>query len=398
ARAEPQAERLRAVVGGDWLYERTGQWLDGRYLLPMYARLAVARPELAAQARHLVSAKDLLFHWLTEELLTDPSTAAGFGAYDVRSRRWLGEPLDGLAELLAAQAPRLPDVAASATTRPLCGAAARALGLPVGLPICLGAADSVLGALGLAATTPGAVAYVSGTSNVVLARAEAWIPDAQHRYLLTPLAHDDRCFGLELDLLATGSAIRWLSQLLAGVHDEARLVAQAAVLDPTAAPTFLPYLAPGEQGALWNADLHGTVLGLHLGHDGAQLVRGLLNGIVLESRRCTEILEQAGAAGGPLHVAGWCAADAGVRRDLADCCRLVVHAAAEGSPDCSAVGAARLLARSLGDPLIELGGDLEVRPDERRGRVWDALWERHERAREAVTVVYEAQEALCTES
>ena len=41
ARAEPFGDALRDAVGADELYRRTGQWLDGRYLLPMAVRLAV---------------------------------------------------------------------------------------------------------------------------------------------------------------------------------------------------------------------------------------------------------------------------------------------------------------------------------------------------------------------
>jgi xylulokinase len=400
ARAERHGERLRAAAGADWLYERTGQWVDGRYLLAMYARLAAAEPAVATRASHLVGAKDLLFAWLTGELLTDPSTATGYGAYDVRSGAWLTAPIDALEAELGAPVPRLPAVEPSLSTRPLSAATALTLGLPAGLPVCLGAADSVLGALGLGVAAPGDIAYIAGTSNVVLAVTSEWAPDAHHRYLLTPLAHPAAAYGLEMDLLATGSAIRWLSDLLAGGRDEAQLIAEAGELSPAAAPVFLPYLAPGEQGALWNPELHGTVAGLHLGHRGADLARGLLNGIVLESRRCLEVLADAGLPAGEIRVAGWCAADPGVQRDLADGCRRDVRAASRDARDCSATGAARLLALALGDRLADIapaaGG--VVSPDEERSRDWDALWERHERLREATASIDEHPEALCTES
>ncbi|HEX5195564.1 MAG TPA: FGGY family carbohydrate kinase [Solirubrobacteraceae bacterium] len=398
ARAEREGERLRRAVGAEWLYERTGQWLDGRYLLPMYARLAAAEPGLAPRVRHLAGAKDLLFAWLTGELVTDPSTAAGFGAYDVRAGVWLEEPLRSLELELAAPLPLLPRVEPSTSTRPLIASAAATLGLPAGLPICLGAADSVLGALGLGADSVGDVAYIAGTSSVVLGIAARFIPDAHHRYLITPLA-DSGAYGLEMDLLATGSAVRWLARLLDGVDDEAQLIARGGALDPAAAPVFLPYLAPGEQGALWNAELHGTVLGLHLGHDAAHIARGLLNGIVLESRRCLEALSDAGLPAGRVRLSGWCAAAAGVRSDLADCCRRQVRAAPSDGRDCSAIGAARLLARTLGDTVATPAEpDLDVCPIEERSRVWDGLWERHERALEVTAVVYEPTEALCTDS
>ncbi|MGH2843405.1 MAG: FGGY family carbohydrate kinase, partial [Solirubrobacteraceae bacterium] len=60
ARAQCHGRRLRAALGGEWLYERTGQWLDGRYLLAMYARLAAEAPVLAARTHHIAGAKDLL--------------------------------------------------------------------------------------------------------------------------------------------------------------------------------------------------------------------------------------------------------------------------------------------------------------------------------------------------
>ena len=58
--------------GGDALYRLTGQWVDGRYLLPMYAGLADADPARAAATASIASAKDYLFGWLTGELATDP--------------------------------------------------------------------------------------------------------------------------------------------------------------------------------------------------------------------------------------------------------------------------------------------------------------------------------------
>ncbi|MGH2842965.1 MAG: FGGY-family carbohydrate kinase, partial [Solirubrobacteraceae bacterium] len=175
------------------------------------------------------------------------------------------------------------------------------------------------------------------------------------------------------------------------------LIAQAGAISPPAAPGFLPYLAPGEQGALWNADLYGTIFGLRLGHGAAELARGLLNGIVLESRRCVEVLADAGLPAGEIRIAGWCASDAGVCRDLADCCRRPVRIVTGDWNDGSAIGAARLLAAALGQELAQGAAGIEVAPDERRARVWDGLWERHERMREAATVIYEPREASCME-
>src|SRR5207244_11973650 len=74
ARAEAEGEELRDSVGGE-LYARTGQWVDGRYLLPMFRWIERNDPDRAASTTAILGAKDFLFAWLTGERATDPSTA-----------------------------------------------------------------------------------------------------------------------------------------------------------------------------------------------------------------------------------------------------------------------------------------------------------------------------------
>ena len=57
------------------------------------------------------------------------------------------------------------------------------------------------------------MAYIAGTSTVILGIADRLVLDPDHRFLVTPLAVPG-CWGLEMDLLATGSAITWLAGLL----------------------------------------------------------------------------------------------------------------------------------------------------------------------------------------
>ena len=90
-RAEPQAARLRDRLGAEDLYRRTGQWLDGRYLIPMFQRLTQDEPERAGTTAVVCSAKDYLFLYLTGSLATDPSTATGFGCYGLEEGSWLPE-------------------------------------------------------------------------------------------------------------------------------------------------------------------------------------------------------------------------------------------------------------------------------------------------------------------
>src|SRR5260370_30154537 len=136
-----------------------------------------------------------------------------------------------------------------------------------------------------------------------------------------------------MDLLATGSAVRWLAGLLGDGLDERALLILAAGVAPAEAPTVLPYLSPGEQGALWNPRLHGTFAGLTLAHGRAHLARGLLNGVLLEGRRCLAVLDQAGPFGQEIHVAGGRAAEPPFLAHLPDATGPAGTAAPGGDPD-----------------------------------------------------------------
>jgi sugar (pentulose or hexulose) kinase len=367
-RADADGERFRAGAGEDALYRETGQWVDGRYLIPLWRWIAHEEPALASRTAWVLGAKDHLFFRLTGEVATDPSTAAGFGCYSLASGRW-NEALAG------ADASKLPSVEPSSFACGLHAAGARALGLPPGVPVVLGAADSVCGALGA-----GAAGRVSlwGTSTVIMGVTADMALDAAHRYLVTPLALGDG-WGLEMDLVSTGSAIAWLAGML-GV-DEGELFELAATSPPGANGTsFLPYLGFGEQGALWDPTLQGSIDRLTLAHTRADIARALLEGIALEVRRCVRVLDEAGVPPGPLVVAGGAAGSEMFAGMLAGATGSDVIRIEHGRW-ISARGAAIVAAASTGaiDPRTlapPSGPTFEPRSGD--GAVWDELAERHE--------------------
>jgi sugar (pentulose or hexulose) kinase len=408
SRADDLGEEFRERYGAAELYQLTGQWVDGRYLLPMFARIARVDPARAAATATIASAKDYLFAWLTGELATDPSTAAGYGCYELETGHWNATavaaadlspatPAPGTPALPPATPapgapapgapgsrgePGLPPVWPSATSRPLRAEIAARLGCgPV--PVVLGAADSVLGALGLGVREPGQVAYIAGTSSVILGITDRLTLDPAHRFLVTPLAEPGR-WGIEMDLLATGSAISWLADLLGGGLTAAGLVELAASTKPASAPILLPYLSPGEQGALWDPLLSGAVVGLDLSHGREHLARALVNGIVLESRRCLAVLDETCGAGRTIEVAGGSAADPSFRTDLADASRRLVSMPRDDDTDHSARGAALIAAQAVDGrwPAHAFpAAGLAAEPDEARAKVWDDLWAGHESVR-----------------
>ncbi|MDB5056550.1 MAG: hypothetical protein JWO59_22, partial [Chloroflexi bacterium] len=288
-RAEAEAEELLAAVDlADW-YRRTGMVLDAHYLAPMYAWVARHEPELLVREHRICSAKDALVHTLTGAWATDPSTASGYGVYAPLQGSW-----DVALCTLAGIAPdRLPRVAEPWSVVGTLTDDWRATGLPAGLPVITGAGDALTGVFGAGAAAPHTLAIINGTSSSLVVSCDAPLLDPAHRFLLTPHAVPG-LWGLEMDLLATGSALRWLSGILSASPD-ADIFARAASASPGAHGLIaVPYLAGGEQGALWDAHAPAAFVGLTLSHKPQDLARALLEGIVFEMRRCLQVWEQAG--------------------------------------------------------------------------------------------------------
>lgn len=388
-RAQVEADEVAGQIGEAAFYASTGQPLDGRYLLAMFAWLRRHEARRASQTAMVCSAKDFLFRRLTGESLTDPSTATGFGCYELRTGSWSPEvaALAGMAATAGRPGrPGLPAVAASRETRPLVSTVGASLGLPTGLPVCVGAADSVLAAEALGALTHGEVSYVWGTSTVILGASDAPVEDPQRRCLVTPLAV--RGWGAEMDLVSTGAAVAWLARLLGyGDRGQRRVFAAAAAAHDDGAPAALPFVGVGEQGALWDPDVRGTLLGLDLSHGPEDVARAMLDGIILESRRCLVRLEDLGLPRGEVRVA-WRDADPWFCARLADAGgrEVVIGDPATAS---SAAGAARLAALAGGAELPrDAAGLRRIAPDRAAARTWQRRWSEYDALTTTLSQLY----------
>jgi len=262
--------------------EIAGTPIDGRYIIPMH--LLRSRDPSYAPAR-LLSAKDYLVFMLTGQFLTDPSTASGFGNYDLVTRTW-SEELNALWSL---DPGLLPDVVEPFRSVPLTVEGARLLpGVDAVTPVFVGAADSVSAHYFVTSRLPGAISVIDGSSTVIMATIEHEL--GHHTEMLrTPLV-EGTGLGAEMDLLASGSSVGWLARLFEMSPGELEDLALAHP-NPASNPILLfPYLAGGEQGALWRTDLSGMVSGLTLATSRADLALAVFEGIAFETLRCLRLL------------------------------------------------------------------------------------------------------------
>jgi xylulokinase len=316
------------------MYAQTGMPIDGRYLAPM---LQFHFAERIAEARTVLSAKDYLLFELTGLRVTEPSTAAGYGIYDLRKQQF-SEDLADFWNLPHALLPRIQG--ANTLAGLLNEAGATLLGLRAGIPVSTGAADSVCASYAMAGLDERSVSVSFGSSAVVIGSSATPRLDPAARYLLTPHVND-RWYGREMDLLATGSGYRWLSELFS--WPEGHIDEQAAQSIPGAhGLCFPPFLAGGEQGALWNPRLRGAIFGLGLQHSRADIARSFLEGVFFEIKRCIEVLAEA-APIDTVMISGNLVRSPSSTQMLADILRRTVGTVFHQSP--AAVGAAMLARR-----------------------------------------------------
>lgn len=347
-RATAEATRLLEVADAPAWHRRTGHTPSAFVLASKAAWLQAhcdTRPRWWLQARDFVAA------WLTGRVATDPTHAAATMLFDLDAHAFAAD-LTQVAGLDVAAWP--PVLEPHAVTGGLDPAAALRVGLPAGLPVVIGAADSQSCLLGVGAAARGQVSEMAGSStclNMVLASRLA-LPTVD-MYPAAGLAG----WVSEVGLNATGSSLAWAVRALGveGGYDGVDVL--VAKSEPGAdGLLFLPFLADGDRD---DANRVGGFLGLSLGHGPEHLVRSVLEGVALAIRWRLEQTTAAGASCTRLVVSGGGGRLGSWNQIKADV--LGVSVTATDQADGAAVGAAVLAAMGVG--VLEWGRfDHPLRP------------------------------------
>lgn len=326
------SERLNSDLRRD-VYRRTGVVIDGRYLAPMYT----FHYKNLSRSDVILSAKDFLLYALTGVAATDPSTASGYALYNLETGAWD----DKLCKVWNISAEQLPSIKRSTSSLPLSSRGSKLVGCAPGTPVFMGCADSAAGVYALnGSAASDTITIITGSSTVIIKSDSAPNWDPETRCLVTPLALD-HTYGREADLLASGSARDWVTNLFAANESRAQrlLWRSAREISPGAEGLlFAPYLAGGEQGVLWNPELNGMLNGLTSAHTPAHIARALFEGMLFEIRRCIEVLEHKPVTS--VRITGWMADNGADLQILADVLGRTVRAYKLDSA--SAIGAALL--------------------------------------------------------
>src|SRR6266540_5791165 len=253
-RTSAECAEIERRLGLERLIGLTGNRALTGFTAPKLLWLRAYEPEVYPRIRSVLLPKDYVRLKLFGERAIDVADASGTLLFDVAQRRWSSEVL----EALEIPGEWLPPVHES--------------------PAIAGAGDQAAGALGAAATGPGPVSVVLGTSGVVFGVLERFEADPQARVHVFCHAVPGAWHAMGVMLSAAGS-LQWLREAVAPGVSFDELVAEAEGWPAGCEGLlFAPYLA-GERTPHADPDARGAFVGLSVRHDRGALVRAVLEGV-----------------------------------------------------------------------------------------------------------------------
>lgn len=340
-RATAEVERYRALPAP--ARRALGNPLSPGMAGPELAWLHTHEPEAVAAAAYALQPKDWLRARLTGRFAAEPSDASATLLFDVFAETW-DDTLVGLLglrrDLLAGLLPW-----AGSRAGELLPAAAKLLGLPAGIPVAAGAADTAAAALGSGLTRPGDVQLTIGTGLQIVTPVPPPTPD---RVPADPVTHlyraatPDGWYAMAASLTG-GQTLDWARRIL-GV-DWPELYAAAARTPQAGDPIFLPHLT-GERTPYLDPGLRGAWTGLAAEHDRDALLYAVVEGVAFATAEALAALPGIPSAPRALRLAGGGTTAPPWRDLLADALDAALDAVQ--APDASARGAALLAAQAAG--------------------------------------------------
>jgi ribulose kinase len=291
-------------------------------MIPKALWLARHEPRVFARATTICEFQDFLNAHLTGRLAASVNTASVRWHYDGRSGGYAAGLVRalGIPELMAKWPQTV--VAPGGIVGALTPAAAAHLGLPPGLPVAQGGSDAFIGMIGLGVVRPGRLAFITGSSHLLLGLAA----EPLHGRGIWGTYPDAVVPGLNVvegGQTSTGSVVRWLRDLLGEGASYEHLGAEAAALPPGAEGLVVLEHFQGNRTPYTDPDSRGVIAGLTLRHGAAHIFRAVIEGIAFGSELILETMRGHGFAPRDVVVAG-----GATRSDL----WLQIHADVSGLP------------------------------------------------------------------
>lgn len=347
ARGRPYDAALTIELGRDFFAKRIGYAASGG-AIGQVLRLQAESPASLQRPNRIGFVGDIIVGQLCGRRAHDPTSLAITMLYNA----WLKRSDPDVMARLGLEDEQLPCLMSATTAAGVLDAnAARAIGLPPGIPVSPAVHDQYAASLGAASVAEGDVSFGAGTAWVLLANtgklSQPATPDA------FVCSHPvDGLYGQMLSMVNGGSSIQWAMNMLGHERAEVQLVDRLLAAAPPGAEglRFWPFLSGGPKGKDGER-LKGRLSGITLAHDQPHLIRAVVEGLACELLRHIRQLVAGGIRIDRLIMCGSAASGQNTPQILADVTRLPVGCVE--TPDISALGGA-MLARSLVEPNTKL--------------------------------------------
>lgn len=286
---DTRSHREAAELDRDERFRRlTGNIVFPGFTAPKLLWVRNNEPDVFRAVRRVLLPKDFLRLWLTGEAVGEMSDASGTSWLDVGARRWSPELL-AATDLGEEHMPRLVEgtEGSGALTREL---AAR-WGMRGEVVVAGGAGDNAASACGMGTVQAGAAFLSLGTSGVLFAANDRFLPNPASAVHAFCHALPGAWHQMGVILSAT-DALNWLAHV-AGVSPGELAGAVPGELQAPGPVLFLPYLS-GERTPHNEPSPQGAFVGLSHKSDRAALTRAVLEGVAFAFRDNLEALKDAG--------------------------------------------------------------------------------------------------------
>ncbi|MDO5612698.1 MAG: xylulokinase [Paracoccus sp. (in: a-proteobacteria)] len=285
-RSHAQAARLDAAPDFRAI---SGNIVFPGFTAPKLVWMAEQEPGAFARVARVLLPKDYLRLWLTGEAVAEMSDAAGTSWLDTGARAW-SDRLLAASGMRRDQMPAL--IEGNAVSGGLRADLAAGWGMRPGTPVAGGAGDNAATAIG-AGTIAAGQGFVSlGTSGVLFAATDRYLPRAESAvhafcHALPGMWHQ---MGV---ILSASAAMEWL----AGITGTRPADLSAELGETLRAPgevTFLPYLS-GERTPHNDAQARALFAGLSARTDRAALTQAVMEGVAFALADNLDALRAAGS-------------------------------------------------------------------------------------------------------
>jgi len=308
-RGEQYLPRLAERFSPETLYSITGNTLGNHYGLTKLMWLQEHEPVLFDRARCFLPWASFVSFMLGAEPVVDYSLANRLLCFDIEQRDWSAEILH-CADL---DADKLPDLAATGTVvGTVAGDVADRLGLGRGVAIVAGCHDQCANAVGCGAIAEGSAAAGMGTYFCITPiSGQRRSPQKMMRWGLNTEHHAVPGTYVSFIYNQGGALLRWFRDTFARrEYEEAQCAGRDIYADLIAEVSDVPsdvlvlphFVATGPPSFITNSS--GVFTGLRLDTSRAEILKGILEGVVFYLRECVDALPETGIEVDAFHAAG----------------------------------------------------------------------------------------------